>query len=39
MWRGIVFHTEGPSPGKDLSPFCVTHNRVRFVSLGGVFIF
>ena len=23
MWRGIVFHTEGPATAKALSPFCV----------------
>ena len=23
MWRGIVFHVEGPATAKALSPFCV----------------
>ena len=23
MWRGIVFHMEGPATAKALSPFCV----------------
>ena len=27
MWRGIVFHTEGPATAKALSPFCLFERR------------